>query len=115
MHEYSIVEDLVNQLKKELESKGAEKLQSVRLRRGSAFSEGALIQAFEMLTADTPLEGAELIVESYSVEKTCPNCNFTETVEADDLVGHLHICPECGFGEQINEASGLEVLDIKTR
>ncbi|MDP8244474.1 MAG: hydrogenase maturation nickel metallochaperone HypA [Candidatus Hinthialibacter antarcticus] len=113
MHEYSIVEDLVNQLKKELESKGANQLKSVRLRRGSTFSEGALIQAFEMLTVDTPLQGSELIVEAYSVEKTCPNCNFTETVEADDLVGHLHICPECGHAEQVDEASGLEVLEIK--
>lgn len=114
MHEYSIVEDLVNRLKQELENSGAEKLQRVKLRRGSTFSEGALLQAFEMLTVNTPLQGTELIVEAYSVEKTCPNCNFTETVEADDLVGHLHICPECGHAEQIDEASGLEVLEIKT-
>lgn len=114
MHEYSIVEDLVNRLKQEVKDSGAEKLQLVRLRRGSTFSEGALIQAFEMLTVDTPLQGAELVVEAYCVEKTCPHCNFTETVEADDLVGHLHICPECGHAEPIDEASGLEVLEIKT-
>ncbi len=112
MHEYSIVEDLVNRLKQEMKERGVESLKSIRLRRGSTFSEGALLQAFEMLTQDTPLQGVEMIVEAYSVEKTCPHCNFTETVDADDLVGHLHICPECGHAEQIDEASGLDVLEI---
>lgn len=112
MHEYSIVEDLVEQLKNEMKAKGIESVKRIRLRRGSTFSEGALLQAFEMLTENTPLQGAQLEVESYSVERTCQRCGHVETVEADDLVGHMHICMECGQAEQVHEGSGLEVIGV---
>ncbi|MBI1389357.1 MAG: hypothetical protein GC154_13015 [bacterium] len=112
MHEYSIVENLIDQLKRELARQGVERVKTVHLRRGSAFAEGALIQAFEMLSQNTPLQDTELRVESVALERVCQHCGHKETVEADDLIGHLHICSNCGHAEQIDEGSGLELLGV---
>ena len=112
MHEYSIVEQLVENLRADMESQGVTRVRQIRLRRGSTFAEAPLRQAFEMLTKETPLAETELIVEEYSVRHTCPGCGHTQVVTADDLVGHLFVCPECGVSKEIDEAHGLELKDV---
>jgi len=112
MHEYSVVQQLIEKLLVELKAQGIARVQSVHLRRGSTFKEDPLRQAFLMLAGNTPLAGAELIVDEYSVEHACASCGHTQVVTADDLVGHLFICPRCGTPREIEEAHGLQLVGV---
>jgi hydrogenase nickel incorporation protein HypA/HybF len=112
MHEYSIVQELVERLLKEMKAKGASSIKTVRLRRGSTFAEAPLQQAFLIMTENTPLEGTELMVEEFNVEYKCKSCGHSQIVTSDDLIGHLFVCPECGEAVEMDEAHGLELLEI---
>jgi hydrogenase nickel incorporation protein HypA/HybF len=112
MHEYSIVQDLVEKLLHEMDEKGATSVKEIRLRRGSTFAEAPLQQAFLIMTENTPLEGAELVIEAFNVEYKCASCGYTQVVTSDDLIGHLYVCPECGEAVEMDEAHGLELLEI---
>lgn len=112
MHEYSVVQQLVEKLLVELKVQGVTKVERVHLRRGSTFKEDPLRQAFAMLSDNTPLAGAEVIVDEYAVEHTCASCGHTQTVHADDLIGHLFVCPTCGTPKEIDEAHGLQLVGV---
>lgn len=114
MHEYSIVEDMMKQLCTQLQEKGVSKVTGIRMRRESTFSQGALEQAFEMLSPNTPLEGATLEIEETVIENTCAKCGYEDTIDNDDLVGHYYICPNCGESMLVDEHHGLEILEVKT-
>src|SRR5262249_6991222 len=83
----------------------------VRVRRGSTFSEDALLQGFETLTVGTPLEGAHLEVEVVNRFVECA-CGRSPAVTADDLLGHLWVCAICGYAEEIDEHADLELIDV---
>ena len=112
MHEYSIVEHMLDHLQTDLRQQGIRCVKAVRVRRGGAFAAEALLQAFQMLSKDTIFADAELIVDEFSVVQTCANCEKTQQITADDLIGHLFICPECGSLTQIDEAGGLEIVSV---
>ena len=112
-HEYSIVESLVEQVLKKLEGAGNAKVTKLRFRRGSAFSEEALFQAFEAHSAGTLLEGVTLEVETVNLAHKC-SCGNEQIINSDDLVGHMFICPVCGTIREVDEAHDLELLEIVT-
>ncbi len=112
MHEYSIVQELVDKLLHQMDEKGITSVKQVHLRRGSTFAEAPLQQAFLIMTENTPLEGAELVIDSFNVEYKCKSCGHTQVVTSDDLIGHLFVCPECGEAVEMEEAHGLELVDI---
>lgn len=113
MHEFSIVESLVQRILSEVKKQELKKIEAVQFRRGSAFSEPALLQAFEVLTKDTPLEGASLDIEILNRDFTCPQCSLQRVIQSDDLVGHMFVCPDCGYVEEIDEAHDLELLSVR--
>jgi hydrogenase nickel incorporation protein HypA/HybF len=112
MHEYSIVQELVEKLLSAMKEKGASSIKEIRLRRSSTFAEAPLQQAFLIMSENTPLEGAELVIEEFNVEYKCASCGHSQIVTSDDLIGHLFVCPECGEAVEIDEAHGLELLEI---
>ena len=112
MHEYAVVQQLVQRLLDALPAQDAQRVRQVHLRRGSTFSDGSLRQAFQLLTEETPLKGAELVVEEFSVQHRCGSCGHLYVVVAEDLLGHLSICPNCGALQEISEAQGLELLEV---
>jgi hydrogenase nickel insertion protein HypA len=112
MHEYSVVEQLVEQIVKQLQAQGVEKVKEIRLRRDSTFSRDALLQAYEVLTKDTLLRDSQLVVEDFEVEKTCETCGHTQIITDEDLLGHIYVCPKCGASYEIEEAHGLHILGI---
>jgi len=112
MHEYSIVEHLLEHLQAELQRQGVMRVREIRIRRGGTFAEGPLLQAFEMIAPETILAGAKLIVDEFSVTQACANCGHTQEITTDDLIGHIYICPECGAMAEIDEARGLEIVSI---
>ena len=112
MHEYSVVQQLVNQLVAQLRSQGVARVRTIHLRRGSTFAEAPLRLALEVLSEDTPLKGADVVIDSYSVEHACASCGRSQIITPEDLVGHIFICPACGTAKEIDEAHGLELLSV---
>ena len=112
MHEYAIVEQLVKDVTARVQSEKTGRVKAVHVRRGSTFAEAPLRQAFEMLTANTPLAGAELVVTEFTVRATCGGCGHSQRITADDLIGHLFVCPSCGTSKEIDEAHGLELSSV---
>lgn len=111
MHEFGVVENLVRSLERQLAEAGVERVAVVRFRRGSAFSDDALRQAFEMLSPGTPLAGAVLQVETVNLEFAC-KCGHQQVITSDDLVGHMFICPGCGAVREVDESHDLELLGV---
>ncbi len=110
MHEYGIVQSLVHAVLPQLEGHIA-RVEAVRFRRGSAFSEDALRQAFEALSAGTILEGAEVFIETVNLDFRC-RCGHCQVITSDDLIGHMYICPSCGLVKEIDETHDLELIDL---
>jgi Zn finger protein HypA/HybF involved in hydrogenase expression len=111
MHEFAIVQSLVRELIDHLGREGIEKVASVRLRRGSTFSDEALRQSYLALSKGTILEGSELSVEMVNLNFRCP-CGHAQVITSDDLVGHMFVCPACGKVKEIDEAHDLELVDV---
>jgi Zn finger protein HypA/HybF involved in hydrogenase expression len=114
MHEHAVVAGLIDALSAQLAAQGIDRVAEVRVRRNSAFAAEPMKMAFQMLSPNTPLDGAALVVEEVSFRHICANgqCGYRQVVTADDLIGHLYICPECGTAEEIDEAHGIEVLSV---
>jgi len=91
MHEYSIVQELIERLLKDINERGIDKVREIHLRRGSTFAEGPLQQAFLIMSENTPLEGAQLVIDEFEVNRVCPTCGDSKVVTADDLIGHLYV------------------------
>ncbi len=113
MHEFGITESIVTSLLADLKQKGVESVSEVQFRRGSAFSEDALRQAFGALSAGTILEGAKLSIETVNLVHNC-GCGYTQVITSDDLIGHMFVCPQCGLMREIDEAHDLELIGVKT-
>lgn len=112
MHEFSIVNDLVNGILPQLAAQHITKVTEIRFRRGTTFSEDALRMAFEAQSVGTPLQGAVLIVETTNTEFDCA-CGYQQHITHDDLLGHAFVCPKCGAVSEIDEAHDLELLSIR--
>ncbi len=105
MHEMSIAQSLVELLREEMEKAGAHTLRSVRLEIGrmSAIVPDALSFGFQVMTTDTELEGAELIMDIVPLRGTCRECGGTFDIE-----DYAFYCPLCG-GHEIDTLSGREL------
>ncbi len=93
MHELSIVEALIEQVEREVADAGQTgRISRLELVIGklSGVSCDAVRFAFELLSADTPLEGAEVHIAEPPAVCVCRDCN--ERTEIDQLVIE---CPEC--------------------
>ncbi|TVR20864.1 MAG: hydrogenase maturation nickel metallochaperone HypA [Anaerolineaceae bacterium] len=110
-HEFSIVESLMVDLVGQLQSAEVEQVTEIHFRRGSAFSEDALRQAFDVFSRDTPLQGAELVIETVNLDHQCV-CGREQVITSDDLIGHMFVCPACGMMREVDEAHDLELLEV---
>jgi Zn finger protein HypA/HybF involved in hydrogenase expression len=111
MHEFGIVEGIVTGVLPQLRSSNVERVSKVHFRRGSAFSEDALRQAYRATTLGTPLEGAALEIDTVNLDYVCP-CGYRQVITSDDLQGHMFVCPLCGAVHEIDEAHDLELVEI---
>jgi Zn finger protein HypA/HybF involved in hydrogenase expression len=113
MHEFGIVADIVNHVMPLLQSANVSRVTEIHFRRGSAFSEDALRQAYQATTSGTPLEDALLVIDTINLDYNCP-CGYHQVITSDDLEGHMFICPECGSIHEIDEAHDLELIEVVT-
>ena len=93
MHEMSIARSLIDIIREEMVKNDARKLRSVKLHIGelSAVVPEALSFCFEVITAETELEGAQLIMDVIPLKGYCPSCE-----EAFDIKDYVFSCPSCG-------------------
>jgi hypothetical protein len=75
----------------------------VRIRARGPLSGEALRQAYEMLVPKTALEGSALEVEPSPDRMTCGACGAPDAIGAEDLAGHVAICPACGAPSPLPE------------
>jgi Zn finger protein HypA/HybF involved in hydrogenase expression len=111
MHEYAAVAELVGVVTRQLAARGVERIAAVHLRRSSAFDPAALAQAWPVAAAGTPLAGAAVEVTVADLTFTCP-CGERRVITADDLIGHMFVCPACGRAGDVDGTHDLEVTAI---
>lgn len=111
MHEFGIVEGIVSGVLPQLYSAQVRRVTSVHFRRGSAFSEDALRQAYQAITQGTPLQDAALLIDTVNLDYQCA-CGYQQVITSDDLEGHMFICPRCGAVHEVDEAHDLELVEI---
>ncbi len=107
MHELSIAQALLDQIHEEVRRAGLDgKVTRVELCVGrlSGVHPDSLRFAFELLTQNTSVQGAELAIHSPPAVSRCGGCGAAE--EIADLVIE---CPRCGSREIVIEG-GRELL-----
>jgi Zn finger protein HypA/HybF involved in hydrogenase expression len=111
MHEFGVTEVIVNRLLSQLRRDGVSKVLKITFRRSSAFSEEVLRQTLAILSPNTALAGAELVVQVATLNINC-ECGNGHIVNSEDLIGHMFICPDCGRISEIAEAHDLELVEV---
>ena len=112
MHDYHAVGALVAHLARDPSL--AQDIAEVRVRASPVFSPEALRQAYQMLTADTPLSGSCLLVEELADCRECALCGTAWAVSPDDVAGHVVICPSCGALAPLGAGAAIELLEIRS-
>jgi hydrogenase nickel incorporation protein HypA/HybF len=108
MHELSIAEALIDQVRESLEQSGERgRVLRVELSVGrlSGVYAESLRFAFGMLAPDTVVEGAELVIHEPKAVCRCRVCHAL--VEIDDLVTE---CPRCAAGDIVIEGGRDMIL-----
>src|SRR5437868_5145571 len=111
MHELAAIAALVDAVVLSVAEHQPCRVDVVRVRRGSTFSEDALRQGFEMLTRGTPLEGASLEVEAIDEAVACRR-GLQRVMRVEELIGDVWICPTCGHAEASGELDDLSLVDV---
>lgn len=110
MHEFSVVQSMVEQLLKQLDERHIWDVAVVRLRRGVTLAEEVVRQAFRMATHDTPLEGVELLLDVLPARVEC-GCGHHQLLTGVEVLGHVFVCPDCGTPHVI-DGDTLELVYI---
>lgn len=107
MHEMSIVQSLLEQVRSEVEGAGHNgRVLTVHLVIGrlSGVHVDAIRFAFELLSPDSIAPGAELVVDEPRAALCCHACDYEQEIE------QLHACcPRCGSPE-VTIQGGQELL-----
>ncbi len=106
LHEVSIVNDLMEIIQQNVVSHSLKKVTKVTLKIGTMTSveEHALRFAFEVVSKDTEVEGAELKIETVEATALCPQCEKTFNITFLNK-----ICPICNAYSN-NIVTGYELL-----
>lgn len=118
MHEMSLATSLLHIIREEMQKHGASRLVLARVRFGPLANvvPEALSMAFEVLTADTDLEGARLELDKEEVLLACGDCG-REFSPPPDCPAMLAACPQCGheLGHRVltGKSLYLEHLEVE--
>jgi hydrogenase nickel incorporation protein HypA/HybF len=111
MHEISIAQSILDVAAASLKDNAVRSVVAVSLRIGpiSGVDPDALRFAMEVVAQGTPLEGADLRIETPPVRFRCTDCNHE--FEAGEV---QFSCPSCG-GTRIKLISGdeLEIVNLE--
>ena len=111
MHELSIAQSIVDIIQEEMGKHGAKTLKSVHLNIGemSSIMHDSLSFCFKIITADTQLDGADLIMETIPLKGYCKSCDHEFKIK-----NYAFVCTLCG-GSNIDAVSGrdLSIVEIE--
>ena len=120
MHEFSVTSQIVQNVLAEAEKRGAKKVTEVDLVVGKLTFLGLeqLRFAFEVLTKDTILEDAKLIIDEQEGIVKCGNCGYEGGFKhEDDPLYHVPVptlkCPKCGSVVKIAAGKECTIKSIK--
>jgi hydrogenase nickel incorporation protein HypA/HybF len=120
VHEFSVTTQIVQSVLAEAEKRGAIKVTEVDLVVGQLTFLGLeqVRFAFEILTKDTIMEGAKLVIEEQEGVVKCKNCGYEGGFKyEDDPLYHVPlptlICPKCGSVVQITAGKECTIKNIK--
>ena len=119
MHEYGLMEDVVQGALEACPSHADRVVVQVRVRVGEfAFaSRESLATAFEVLTRGTPLEGAHLEVQEVPGRAACEACGFEgSAAEIGPELSEppvLLLCPRCGFPLLVTSGDGVAFTGVQ--
>jgi hydrogenase nickel incorporation protein HypA/HybF len=120
VHEFSVTSQIVQSVLAEAEKRGAKKVTEVDLIVGKLTFLGLeqLRFAFEALTKDTILEGANLVIEEQEGVVKCGNCGYEGGFKyEDDPLYHVPLptlkCPKCGSVVEIAAGKECTIKSIK--
>ncbi|MDR1856673.1 MAG: hydrogenase maturation nickel metallochaperone HypA [Desulfovibrio sp.] len=109
MHEMSIVESLLAMVQAEMDSRGCGRLESVHVVYGAmaGIVPESLQMCFEIMTKDTPNEGARLELTCLPVRLRCGGCGTVFGGEGREALWQP--CPVCGetFGHAVEQGREL--------
>lgn len=93
MHEYGVTQNIVNIVVKEADNNNANKINSITLVVGelSSIIGDSVQMYFDILSKDTPSEGAKLIFKRVKAQFECRQCNNLFERQNTDFE-----CPKCG-------------------
>lgn len=113
MHEYSVVSELISALLPRLEEH-AGRVDAVVLVKGELriLSDEAVVNAYELLSQGTRLEGSKLVIEPVAVRVRCRLCGYDGPAEhVREERFHFAIpvlsCPTCGA--EVDVEAGREL------
>jgi hydrogenase nickel incorporation protein HypA/HybF len=121
MHEYSLLQGVLDAILKELEKPGLSpggKIQEVVLKVGALeiHSEAATRQAFQVLARGTILEQARLNLTILPATIACSQCAFKGPLPQDAVDHHnpspLAECPACGAVSPVLNGRGVEAIEV---
>ncbi len=119
MHEYGLVQDVVNLVLQRTPNDPDRKVACVRIEVGEFLvaSQESMETAYEVLTRGTPLEGSRLEVSQAPGRARCEACGFEGSGAdlGDDLAEPptILLCPTCGAPLLVVEGAGLALLDVQ--
>lgn len=106
MHEYSIVQNLLELCEQNATNHNCSKISKVIIKVGRLSNvEPALLKtAFDTFKDETIASGSELVIIDQKVVIECKNCNKTTELEANEFC-----CPSC-FSYEVKVLDGEELL-----
>lgn len=111
MHEYSIVQSLLNRVQDSLREYDVRSVRRLRLRLGelSGVDAGLLRTAYELCVPGSICDGAALEIEAVPAHWRCPRCG------RDAPAGERLTCSACGSGVGLLEGDEivLETIDAE--
>jgi hydrogenase nickel incorporation protein HypA/HybF len=100
MHELSMAEAIVDTVMDVADKNNAQEILEVTIEIGrlTMLNPEQLKFLLDVISEDTLLEGAEIIIEEVPVEIECRACEFTGLANTDDSDHYLTVvrCPQCG-------------------
>ena len=111
MHEPSIVEALLAEIRRQLAAHTGKKLNCVHVRVGALRQvvPEIMTNCFQVMTKDTELAGARLDLEQIPATAHCPKCSKTFPVEENWFV-----CPTCQTTEaKLQAGNELELTSLE--
>lgn len=109
MHEYSIVQALLERVQEQADAHGASAVHSLTVRIGevSGVEMDLLQSAYELFRERSICDGAELELVSVAARWTCPNCQRT--------IGRGEIlrCAECAQPAQLVEGDEIVLVRVE--